>query len=491
MAAAFSDDFTRAHGGRCFFVDVNDAATVIARVRPEADRQPFVQQLVDKARTAVPPQPEQPAGDDADEHEQRNPVETDEHRQAKRAVVADLVASLDGVRLEATDKEFEGLANLVLSLVLALYPATDAEYPALVRNLAAALSRVNPDKPQQANPSLSARYSALATLFNALPLADPTSNALRLDLLLQLVAFAATNDDLAVVAPALDKLEQWLADWGFGPGSDGEERGHEAVQHVVDALVAKGAAADATRARALLLAHLAASPSTSSASSPSSSSPAAAGLASTLVALSLAAPDVYDFHALTPARYPALAALPAPLAALLSTFQQPASSSSSASASSSTPSVPTDALESVPAVPLDQAQLEKKLHLSRLAELCSGRVGQSVAYAEVAQAVGISAQGDDATEDVETWVIDAIRASLLQGRLSQPTQTLHVSRASPVQAFTTEHWHVVHQRLEGWADSLRRIRSSVDRGLGAGAGAGQGAQEVVGAAGKKDDEAQQ
>ncbi|GJN88180.1 hypothetical protein Rhopal_001145-T1 [Rhodotorula paludigena] len=490
MAAAFSDDFTRAHGGRCFFVDVNDAATVIARVRPEADRQPFVQQLVDKARTAVPPQPEQPAGDDADdeEHEQRKPVETDEHRQAKRAVVADLVASLDGVRLEATDKEFEGLANLVLSLVLALYPATDAEYPALVRNLAAALSRVNPDKPQQANPSLSARYSALATLFNALPLADPTSDALRLDLLLQLVAFAATNDDLAVIAPALDKLEQWLADWGFGPGSDGEERGHEAVQHVVDALVAKGAAADAARARALLLAHLAASPSTSSGASPSSS-PAAAGLASTLVALSLAAPDVYDFHALTPARYPALAALPAPLAALLSTFQQPSSSSSSSTSSSSTPSVPTDALESVPAVPLDQAQLEKKLRLARLAELCSGRVGQSVAYAEVAQAVGISAQGDDATEEVETWVIDAIRASLLQGRLSQPTQTLHVSRASPVQAFTTEHWYVVHQRLEGWADSLRRIRSSVDRGLGAGS-AGQGAQEVVGA-GKKDDEAQQ
>ncbi|GAA5847799.1 hypothetical protein JCM9279_006639 [Rhodotorula babjevae] len=493
-STAFTDDFTANHGGLCFFVDVDpafdhqarprpshsvsEAATVLARSRPEGDRSAFIQDLVDQATAALPPAPEPAHRDDDDEEDEEEPPkaqDTPESRQAKRQVVARLVQSLDGHRLEASsDKEFEGLANLVLALVLSHYTPADTEYPSLLSTLADALTTTasssssstsststSTSTKASAAPSLAARYASLATLFNALPTEGAAD--LRLSLLLKLVAFAASNDDLSVVAPALAKLEHWLAEWNLGA-----DKSDAAVRDVVAHLVAHG---HAKQARELVASHLAAA-------SNDAQSSVAPELAATLVALSLAAPDVYDFHALTPARLPALASLPSSLSTLLSRFQQSSSSSSPSSSD-----IPQDALEAVPAVPLSKAQLEHKLRLVQLADLCAERVGQTVSYDEIAKACGVEAQkgSEEESEEVEGWVIDAIRASLLLGRLSQPSRTLAVSRASPVQAFTPQHWATVQQRLEGWKVSLGRVRASVDRALGVSSGAG--AAEVVGGAG--------
>ena len=383
---------------------VSEAATVLARSRPEGDRSAFIQDLVDQATAALPPAPEPTHRDDDDDDEQDDDEpakahDTPESRQAKRQVVAHLVHALDGHRLEATsDKEFEGLANLVLALVLSHYTPTDAEYPSLLSTLADALttttssSSSTPSAKASAAPSLAARYASLATLFNALP-TDGAAD-LRLSLLLKLVAFAASNDDLAVVAPALAKLEHWLAEWNLGA-----DKSDSAVRDVVGHLVAQG---HAKQARELLASHLAASQGQSS---------AAPELAATLVALSLAAPDVYDFHALTPARVPALASLPSSLSTLLSRFQQQSSSSSSPSSSFD---IPQDALEAVPGVALSKAQLEHKLRLVQLADLCAERVGQTVSYDEIAKACGVEAQkgSEEESEEVEGWVIDGACLSL-------------------------------------------------------------------------------
>ncbi|TNY18391.1 Proteophosphoglycan ppg4 [Rhodotorula diobovata] len=437
-SSAFTDEFTSSHGGRCFFVDVDpafdlqvsDAATVLARSRPEGDRAAFIQDLADQATRALPPAPEPThANDDDDddddedaEAEPKKAQDTPETRDAKRQVVARLVRSLEGHRLEAaSDREFEGLSNLVLALVLSHYEPTDSEYPSLVSTLADALTNTpssSSSSPSQSSakaaaaPSLAARYASLATLFNALPTSTPAAADLRLSLLLKLVAFAAHNDDLAVVAPALAKLEHWLAEWDLGPA-----KSDHAVAEVAKHLVAKG---HAQQARELVASHLA-----RSSAGAQSSSESAAPLAATLVALSLAAPD---------------------------------------------------------------------LRLVQLADLCAERVGQTVSYDEIARACGVQAEkgSEEESEEVEGWVIDAIRASLLLGRLSQPSRTLSVSRASPVQAFTPQHWATVQQRLEGWKASLARVRTSVDRALGASAGAGAGAAEVVGGRrGEQDQEQEQ
>ncbi|GAA5905069.1 hypothetical protein JCM5296_000465 [Sporobolomyces johnsonii] len=470
---AFHDDFTHSHGGSCFFVavdpnfasDVTEAATLISRSRPEAERQPYIAQLASAAQAAQPPAPEQPEVADEDEVEgEKKVVESDETREAKRKVVAQLLASTHAVRLEATDKEFEGFSNLVLSLVLALFPAEHADFASHVLALADAIT-FSADR--TANPSLSARYASLATLFNSLP---STLHSLRLTTFLKLVAYAAQNDDFAVIAPALAQFESWLLDWGFGPGSHGEEEGNAAVSQVAEALISKG---KQTEARTLLVSHLS-SPSAvkGQASTPSAS---ASKLASTLIALSLAVPDVYDFTALSPSATPAVASPSVPaLAQLLQIFQSGDLAAFSSFDFSAVSQVSTG-------VVLDKEQLEKKLKLVKLAELCSERVGQTVGYGEIAQALGLNPSSEDEGEEVETWVIDAIRASLLTGRLSQPTQSLSITRALP-RSFTASHWSLVQTRLESWRASLDSILSSTEKGLGVRAerGEGVGASEVVG-----------
>ncbi|GEM09034.1 PCI domain containing protein [Rhodotorula toruloides] len=441
---AFTDEFTHSHGGRCFFVAVTEAATLVARSRPEADKQQFIAHFSSLAKDALPPSP-QPNGDtEHDDDEPKKVQDTPETRERKRQVVAELVASLDNVRLEAqSDREFVGFANLVLSLVLGLYDAEEEEYAQLVRQLAAALTFTDSSSGLRANvnPSLAARYTSLATTFNSLP---ASANSLRLSLFRSLVAFTAKNDDTSVVLPALkDSFVSWLLDeWKVE-----SDVADEAVFEVVDTLVSKSLTKEAL---ALLRAYLAKTKSTSDST---------ARLAAKLVTLSLSAHDVYDFASLVPSTYPSLSSsFPSSLSSLLKTFQSPSWSSS----------LPSDLGSS----DLDRGALATKLRLIKLAHVCADRVGQSVSYDEIAKAVGVeAAAGGDEGEEVETFVIDAIRASLLQGRLSQPTQTLYITRVSPTSSsFTSEQWKTVQARLEDWKGAVERIRGSVEKGLSGAAG---------------------
>ncbi|GAA6061438.1 hypothetical protein JCM10212_002019 [Sporobolomyces blumeae] len=465
---AFQDDFTHSHGGGCFFVavdpnfpqDVSDAAQLIARSRPEGERQQFVSDLSSAANDAQPPAPAQPEreqGDDDEDMEVEAPKveESEETRDKKRAVVRQVLESIRNTRLEATDKEFEGFANLVLSFVLSLYPVDHAEFASHVLTLADAVTWTD----RTANPSHSARYASLATVFNSLP-SSPSLHSLRLTVLLKLVSFAAQNDDFAVVAPVFSKFESYLVSWGFGPGTQGEEEGNAAVSQVVELLVAKGKLAEA---RTLLISHLS-SPSAveGQAATPSSS---AAHLASTLIALSLALPTVFDFAELTSTRFPSLEnPASSDLKSLLATFQ-----SGDLDAFNST-SFPVNVSQGLV---LEKEPLEKKFKLVKLAELCSERVGETVSYGEIAKALGLNVDGEDEGEEVETWVIDAIRASLLTGRLSQPTHSLSITRALP-RSFEQKHWKTIESRLESWKRSIDNILVSTQRGLGGAGGGGGG-----------------
>lgn len=406
---AFQDDFTHSHGGSCFFVavdpsfpsDVADAAQLVARSRPEAERQQFVQQLASAAQEAQPPAPAREASDEEDDDvEATKVVESEETRQQKRAVVEQLLASIKGTRLEATDKEFEGFSNLVLSFILSLFPTDHADFASHILTLTDAVSYT---ADRTANPSLSTRYATLATLFNSLPSSSGALNQLRLAVLLKLVSFAASNDDFAVILPAVNKLESYLVEWGFGPGTQGEEEGNAAVSQVVDVLVNKGRFAEA---RALLASHLS-SPSAVSGQAATASA-SASQLASSLVALSLSLPDVFDFASLTTARYPALASPSTPeLKQLLDIFQR---GDLAAFGSVSFPI-------SVASITLEKEQLDKKLRLIKLAELCSERVGETVEYGEIAKALDLQTSSDEEGEQVETWVIDGeLSLSLLPGR---------------------------------------------------------------------------
>lgn len=293
--------------------------------------------------------------------------------------------SLQGVRLEGTDREFEGFSNLILSLVLSLFVPEQSEFSTLILTLVDVLA-IN--SVRSANPSTPVRYTALATVFNALPLT--AASTLKLSILLKLIGYACSNEDFPIIKPVLTRFESWLVEWGFGFGSHGEEEGNAAIADVVKSL-SRGKKAEA---RSILLTHLSspsAVPGTAVTTSASSTV-----LASRLIALSLAQPDYFDFSTLC--TIPAVATPSVKeLGTLLGIF-----TSGDVGAFDKFVADHATVLE---AQELDAGSLGRKLKLLALAELCSERVGDLVTYEEIATALRLGGMGDDG-EEVETWVID-------------------------------------------------------------------------------------
>lgn len=375
---------------------------MIARSRPENVRASYISQFANAAKAASPAvEIEEEDQEDQEDQEEKPdaPEDTEEVKEAKRKVVKDLVASVRApFRIEATDKEFEGLSNLVLSLVLSLFPSTHNDFATLLLSFVDSLSAHvdNQGTARLANPTLSTRYASIATLFNSLPLPLPASattsttpSTLRLAVLLKLVAFASANDDFSVIRPVLLRLEAWLIEWGFGLGTPGEEEGNAAINNIVKALVSKG---KLNEARSILLSHL----STPSASKGTSYTPSSSAslLSSRLIVLSLGQNDVFDFSTLASLVTPSEPALKE----LLTIFQSGDVEAFEKFAVGNEKVLTEQGLE--------KSQLERKLKLLALAELCSKKVGEFVSYEAIAKALRLSSSANDDGEEVETWVID-------------------------------------------------------------------------------------
>jgi translation initiation factor 3 subunit M len=124
-------------------------------------------------------------------------------------------------------------------------------------------------------------------------------------------------------------------------------------------------------------------------------------------------------------------------------------------------------LTDVHAVVSDKAQVERKIRLLSLSSLAFDNVGGDLAYSKIASVL------ETDVSEVERWVIDGmfvlvpsialmpiffpvIRAGLVSGKLSQTTQTLHISRAT---ARTFEHaqWEALEKRLLAWKTGLAAV----------------------------------
>lgn len=96
---------------------------------------------------------------------------------------------------------------------------------------------------------------------------------------------------------------------------------------------------------------------------------------------------------------------------------------------------------------LDDMVLYRKMRLLTLASLASATQSRSLPYQHIARALQIP------FEDVEMWVIDVIRAGLVEGKLSQPNQTFLIHR-STYRVFGEKQWTQVQARLDTWRSSL-------------------------------------
>lgn len=98
--------------------------------------------------------------------------------------------------------------------------------------------------------------------------------------------------------------------------------------------------------------------------------------------------------------------------------------------------------------------LVKKIRLLTMASIAAASPTRAVPYSEIASNLQIPA------EDVEMWVIDTIRAGLIEGKLSQLKQEFLVQRAT-YRVFGEKQWAEIQNRLMVWRRSLESVLTVV------------------------------
>jgi translation initiation factor 3 subunit M len=97
---------------------------------------------------------------------------------------------------------------------------------------------------------------------------------------------------------------------------------------------------------------------------------------------------------------------------------------------------------------LDKDALNRKMRLLTLTTLAAQATHtRSLPYSHIAKALQIP------SEEVELWVIDVIRAGLVEGKLSQLNQQFLIHR-STYRVFGENQWREVAARLNMWKSSL-------------------------------------
>lgn len=300
---------------------------------------------------------------------------------------------------------------------------------------------------------------SLSSLLNSLPATAPAS--LRSSLLLRLVQSACARGDTSVLSSALTTAPQWFKkEWQFASSTDADA----AIGDIVQAL--EGVDANES-VRRLLLSYCDANTSDS--------------LKHKLLQYTLASTsqDSYDLQSLPSS------SSNQQLAQIQKIFI-----SGSIADLDSFLGQNTDLTK-----PLKAESLREKLQYVILADFCAGKIGESVSYDEIANAVGLKSSDDEEERamEVESWVIAstylfhllwhfklipdvaAIRAKLLAARLHQPSSTISVLRASP-RTFGTEQWQTLQSRLESWKSSIASIMDVVHRAVGPNAAGQRGPQ---------------
>ncbi|KAI9306860.1 hypothetical protein BJ944DRAFT_262864 [Cunninghamella echinulata] len=120
----------------------------------------------------------------------------------------------------------------------------------------------------------------------------------------------------------------------------------------------------------------------------------------------------------------------------------------------------------------DQEAGLRKIRLLSLASLGSENLARELSYGEISKALSIS------ENDVEMWVIDVIRAGLVEAKLDQLNKTVIVHR-SIYRVFGKEQWQQLSVRLNAWKDSLSEILTVIGNAKLIAGGSLQGATTVV------------
>ncbi|KAI2732285.1 hypothetical protein DTO012A7_4815 [Penicillium roqueforti] len=338
-------------------------------------------------------------------------------------VLKKLVSSATALN-SAPEKEITSAYNLLIHLV---HQSSDTDV--FLPRICAYLAKPITTSPQF-GPTLA--ISILTTIFNTLSAND----ASRYHVLLAIVAVIRQSGSgiaFEALKPQLtSQLPTWLSAWGLD--NDDTRKLHIAIAE------ASTAAGDEDLAQTHIVQAL------ETIDPADASKPEARELAVRALATALRRSTVFDFTPLTASdAVQALRSSDSTLFELLEIFT----------------SDTLDAYETfIAATPLASISggvlaesadaLQTKMRLLTLTSLASSTLSRSLPYATIASALRVPAS------DVEMWVIDTIRAGLVEGRLSQLKSEFLVHRAT-YRVFGEKQWSEVQGRLMVWRRSLESV----------------------------------
>ncbi|WBW71346.1 translation initiation factor eIF3m [Schizosaccharomyces osmophilus] len=106
----------------------------------------------------------------------------------------------------------------------------------------------------------------------------------------------------------------------------------------------------------------------------------------------------------------------------------------------------------------DQEAIARKMKLLTIASLATQAPNNVLSYKDIAKVL----QTDES--EVELWIIDVIRAGLVEGRMSQLNQTFIIHRSS-YRVFGKHEWISLHEKLAKWSSSLQYMLQVMDQPL--------------------------
>ncbi|CDR88074.1 related to eIF3m-translation initiation factor 3 subunit M [Sporisorium scitamineum] len=389
-----------------FEEQIVEVSAFLSRSQPEALRNDFISRFQQLALDAEPASTETEAAPASD---------TGKKQQTVQQLVSEITTLGEG-----SDRELEGVYNLIFSLVSATQ-----QQSSLVPTLIAAIS-----KESTSGDKNNVRYRVLSNLFNSLE----ATSLLRLQVFNALLTLAAANDDLDYLTSSLTALPQWLAQWQVSEADKAA-----CLESVAKALEgAEKEHAQVSKAYQFLLLHLryiSTLPNTDSTKD----------AAERTVAAALRLPKLYEFEDLLHIKA-VLDLQTTPTFNLLKIFI----GGTTADLQSFVSSNP----QELSRLGLNHDHLLHKIRLLDLADLCALSISADVAYSSIAQTLKID------QSEVEVWVIDVIRAGLVSGKLSQVNEAFRVYKSTHRQ-FGREQWQQLEQRLAQWQSSINGIIESI------------------------------
>ncbi|KAK5952657.1 hypothetical protein OHC33_006249 [Knufia fluminis] len=327
----------------------------------------------------------------------------------------------------APEREFSAAYNLLINLSL---------HSPMQEQLFARLCQYLSEQPvAQGSPyGPSLAISTLTTVFNVLPLASEARYHVFLAILKVIKSTNSTQAFEALV-PQLDQnVPNWLSAWQLD-----EEDAQSLHTTIADVAEAQGFP---NLSYQYLLKALETIPPASA------SEEGSLALAKRTLITALTNPSVTDFTPLTASdAIQALRKSDSDLIELLEIY-------ASDDYASYTEFTSEHSLSSLSIPDSASDVLSTKIRLLTLASIAAASPTRSVPYSSIASSLQVP------SEDVEIWVIDTIRAGLVEGKLSQLKQEFLVQRAT-YRVFGEKQWAEIQNRLMVWRRSLESVLATV------------------------------